>query len=201
LGNTLREFLEAPPRRSYASKKPAATVYSSSGGTLVQKIPLVAVILFLLTTVAAAQEPKGNVFFGYSYQRTDLVSNNGVNLNGWEGSLEGKVLPWVGIVADVSGHYGSDADASVYTFLFGPRVAVSVGKLTPFAHALFGAGHESLNAVSASDTSFATALGGGVDYKLIPAVGWRFQGDFVQTRFFSNTQNDFRFSTGIVLHF
>jgi Outer membrane protein beta-barrel domain len=167
----------------------------------VQKIPLVAVILFLLTTAAAAQGPKGNVFFGYSYQRTDLASNNGVNLNGWEGSLEGKVLPWVGIVADVSGHYGSDADASVYTFLFGPRVSVSVGKLTPFAHAMFGAGHESLNAVSASDTSFATALGGGVDYKLIPAVGWRFQGDFVQTRFFSNTQNDFRFSTGIVLHF
>lgn len=73
-----------------------------------QRIPLVAVILFLLTTVAAAQEPKGNVFFGYSYQRTDLVSNNGVNLNGWEGSLEGKVLPWIGVVADVSGHYGSD---------------------------------------------------------------------------------------------
>jgi hypothetical protein len=86
-------------------------------------------------------------------------------------------------------------------YLFGPRVSVSVGKLTPFAHALFGAGHESLNAVSASDTSFATALGGGADYKQIPAVGWRFQGDFVQTRFFSNTQNDFRFSTGIVLHF
>lgn len=155
----------------------------------------------LLTATAAAQVPKGNIFFGYSYQRADLVSNDGVNLNGWEGSLEGKVLPWVGIVADVSGHYGSDADASVYTVLFGPRVSVPVGKLTPFAHALFGAGHESLNAVSASDTSFATALGGGVDYKLVSAVGWRFQGDFVQTRFFSNTQNDFRLSTGILLHF
>jgi Outer membrane protein beta-barrel domain len=167
----------------------------------VPKIPAVALILLLLTSAAAAQAPKGNVFFGYSYQRADLVSGNGVNLNGWEGALQGNLLPWVGIVADISGHYGSDADASLYTVLFGPRVFVPVGKITPFAHALFGAGHESLNAISASDTSFATALGGGVDYKLIPAVGWRVQGDFVQTRFFSNTQNDFRFSTGIVLHF
>jgi len=160
-----------------------------------------AVVVTVVLFVGGASAQKGNVFFGYSYQRTDLVSNARVNLNGWEGSLEGKLLPWVGIVGDFSGHYGSDADARVYTFLFGPRVSVSVGKLTPFAHALFGAGHESLNAVSASDTAFATALGGGVDYKLIPAVGWRFQGDYVQTRFFSNTQNDFRFSTGIVLRF
>jgi hypothetical protein len=27
------------------------------------------------------------------------------------------------------------------------------------------------------------------------------QGDMLQTRFFSNTQNNFRLSTGIVLHF
>jgi len=30
---------------------------------------------------------------------------------------------------------------------------------------------------------------------------WRFQADYLQTRFFSQTQNDFRFSTGIVFHF
>lgn len=158
-------------------------------------------VVLVMMGVASAQGPGGNVFLGYSYQRADLVSNNRVNLNGWEGSLEGKFLPWVGMVADLSGHYGSDADASLYTFLFGPRVSVSVGRLTPFAHALFGVGHENLNAISASDTSFATALGGGVDYKLIPAVGWRFQGDFVHTRLFDNHQNDFRFSTGIVLRF
>ncbi len=189
--------------------------------------------LLVLTTAAAGQVPKGNVFFGYSYQRADVLAPSGpgpvlsadsANLNGWDGSLEGKLLPWVGIVADISGHYGSRDSAvgcealpppctptsvhvssSQYTFLFGPRVSVSVGKFTPFAHALFGAGHVSnsanLSGSSNSDTSFATAVGGGLDYKLFPAVGWRFQGDFVQTRFFSNTQNDFRFSTGVVLHF
>jgi outer membrane protein with beta-barrel domain len=170
--------------------------------------------LFLLATSAMAQLPKGNVFFGYSYVRTDAFVpsfNNNANLNGWEGSLEGGVLPHIGIVADLSGHYGGQdfnfgrVDGSVYNFLFGPRVSVGVGKFTPFAHVLVGAGHVSASsraaAFSTSDTSFADAIGGGVDYKLIPAVAWRFQGDLLQTRFFSDTQNNFRFSTGIVVHF
>ena len=167
----------------------------------------------LLSSVAVAQIPKGNIFVGYSYGSADLNHNNRSNLNGWEGSLEGKFLPWVGIVADFNGLYGTNnfpsstqifnVDAREHNFLFGPRVSVSVGKIRPFAHALFGAGHVSVSTTgySASDTSFAEALGGGLDYKLIPLISWRFQGDYLQTRFFGNTQNNGRFSTGIVLNF
>jgi Outer membrane protein beta-barrel domain len=170
-------------------------------------------ILLLVPAAALAQIPtKGNVFFGYSYASADFSSNGRTNLNGWNGSLEGKVLPWVGFVADISGLYGSrnvpivptfSADASVHNVLFGPRASVSVGKFTPFAHALFGAAHisESTSGFSDSDTSFATALGGGIDYRLIHGVGWRVQADLLQTRFFSGTQNNFRLSTGVVLHF
>jgi len=75
-----------------------------------------------------------------------------------------------------------------------------VGKFRPFAEALFGAGHVSTNGVG-SDSSFATALGGGLDYRIIRPIAWRFQGDYVQTRFFGNTQNNVRISTGIVLRF
>ena len=186
------------------------------------KLAATALVLMLLTTAAAAQVPKGNVFFGYSYVSADLGSSGRDNLNGWNGSLEGKMLPWVGIVADISSHYGSHdftgiceaiigcnppviihANATVRSFLFGPRVSVSVGKLTPFAHALFGVAHISASAsgFSTSDTSFGTALGGGIDYRLIHGVGWRVHGDLLQTRFFSRTQDNFRLSTGIVLHF
>ena len=170
--------------------------------------------LFLFTSLAAAQIPtSGNIFVGYSYGSADLNHNNRSNLNGWEGSLEGKFLPWVGIVADFNGLYGTNnfpsstqifnVDAREHNFLFGPRVSVSVGKMRPFAHALFGAGHVSVSTTgySASDTSFAEALGGGLDYKLVPLISWRFQGDYLQTRFFGNTQNNGRFSTGIVLNF
>jgi hypothetical protein len=80
-------------------------------------------------------------------------------------------------------------------------VSVSVGKIRPFAEALFGAAHVSVNNGGPSDTSFATALGGGIDYRIIRPIAWRFQGDYVQTRFFGATQNNVRFSTGIVLRF
>ena len=184
--------------------------------------------LFLLTSTPKAQIlPKGNVFVGYSYNRAGTsqpgaFNTDSSNLNGWEGSLEGKLLPFIGIVADVSGHYGSTTfaapidctlaqplcspihqDVKEYNFLLGPRVSVAVGKVRPFAHALFGAAHINLNGsgTSNSDTSFATAIGGGIDYHLLPLLGWRVQGDYLQTRFFSNKQNDFRFSTGLVLNF
>jgi len=170
-------------------------------------------LIFLLLPLGAYAQG-GNVFLGYSYLNADAVSRS--NLNGWNGSLEGKILPFVGIVADLSGHYGkedlgftcpvvgsncSTPNARQYNFLFGPRVSVGVGKFTPFAHFLVGGSHISFDNGFGSDTSFSEAVGGGIDFKPVPLIGWRVQGDFLQTRFFSGTQNNFRLSTGIVLHF
>jgi len=176
----------------------------------VQKVAVISLILLAFSGLAAAQVPAGNVFFGYSYVRAPLVTNENVNLNGWNGSLEGKFLPWIGLVADVGGYYGSQTkpgvarvNGNVYSFLGGPRVSVSFGKFRPFAHALFGAGHTSANGggYSASDTSFSDALGGGLDYKIIKGLAWRGQLDDLQTRFYGRDQNSLRFSTGIVIHF
>jgi len=178
--------------------------------------------LFLFSSLALAQIPSGNVFVGYSYTRTDLVPGRATGLNGWNGSVEGKVLPLIGLVADFSGHYGSQSlpqacplqivpcivsqasvDVSEYNFLFGPRLSFRVGKFRPFVHGLIGASHlrESASPVANSDTSFADALGGGLDYHLIPLISWRFQADALQTHFFSGSQSNIRFSTGIVVHF
>ena len=71
--------------------------------------------------------------------------------------------------------------------------------VTPFAHALFGAAH--VNDGGITDTSFATAIGGGIDYRLIHGIAWRVQGDEVHTRFFGGGQDHFRFSTGIDFRF
>ena len=180
-------------------------------------------VLFTFAAVGCAQVPSGNVFVGYSYMSADLLSSGRTNMNGWNGSLEGKVLPFIGFVADFSGNYGSagvapnalctgvvggscsglSASTDIYSYLFGPRVSVTVGKVRPFAEALFGAGHitESASGFSNSNTSFAYAVGGGLDYHLIPLISWRVEGDLLQTRFFSNTQNNVRISTGVVIHF
>lgn len=164
--------------------------------------------------LASAQLSSGNIFFGYSHGSTGLSNNGNTGLNGWEGALEGKIIPLVGIVADLNGQYGSASSfptsngslvhvsASEYNFLFGPRVSLTVKPFRPFAHALVGVSHVGVsgNGYSASDTALGFALGGGLDYKFWGPMGGRFQGDFLQTRFFGTTQNDGRFSTGIVFH-
>ena len=167
---------------------------------------------FLLSMVAStawAQIPtKGNVFFGYSYDRTSIAANDTSNLNGWEATLEGKFLPWIGLVVDVDGHYGSHnfdgttADVTAHNALFGPRVSVSVKRFRPFAEFLVGVGHISRsNGISDSDTSFADAVGGGLDYRVFGPVTLRAQLDWVNTRFYGDSQNGVRFSTGIAFHF
>jgi hypothetical protein len=182
-----------------------------------RKIGPIVFVLAVLSGLASAQIPtSGNVYVGYSYYNADL-SGGRSSFNGWTGAVEGKIFPFIGIVGEYTGTYGSEnlpliaclsallcptTNVSLHeqTFLFGPRVSASVRKIRPFAEILIGGAHLSANNGVGSDTSVATAIGGGVDYKIIRPVAWRFQGDYVQTRF-SGTQNNVRISTGIVLRF
>jgi opacity protein-like surface antigen len=190
-------------------------------------------IVSIASCAANAQVPtSGNVFFGYSYLNTTPIAFLGFNsrqgLNGWEGSVEGKVFRYVGLVADFSGNYGSQtlpiavgtcpinvvcsplrSNTHVQNFLFGPRVSANFGKIRPFGEFLVGAGHVSGNVTSpfpdnfpiSPDTTFAMAIGGGLDYKIIRPIAARFQGDYIRTSFFGTTQNNIRLSTGIVVRF
>src|ERR1700686_5490379 len=187
-----------------------------------RKIACASIAFFLFAAVAAAQVPSGNVFFGYSYENTnsttlDIVANR-PNLHGWEASLEGKWLPWIGIVADFSGHNVSESFTQInpgggsstinvngheQELLFGPRVSIPVGKFTPFAEGMVGLAHIHNGGTlpNSSNTSFASALGGGLDYRLIKLVALRGEGDYIRTNFFNTTQNNLRLSFGIVLRF
>ena len=169
----------------------------------------------ILASAAWAQVPKGNVFIGYSYMHQGTNAIGPTSMNGWNGSLEGKVFPFLGLVVDFSGHYGSlpplpcpggpcpQSDFKLYNALLGPRVSVSVHGIRPFAHALFGVAHESQTAGGSgvSDNSFSTAIGGGVDFKLAPILGWRVQADALKTHLFGASNVNLRASTGIVLRF
>jgi len=170
---------------------------------------LLMALLGALGCAADAQIPtKGNVFFGYSYDRTPVASNDTTSLNGWDASLEGKFLPWIGLVVDVDGHYGNHnfggttADVAAHNVLFGPRVSVSYSRFRPFGEFLVGVGHISRSkGISDSDTSFVDAVGGGLDYRLFGPVTARGQLDWINTRFYGQGQKGVRFTTGIALHF
>jgi opacity protein-like surface antigen len=181
-----------------------------------RKAVIILVGILLFSGLALAQVPGGNIYFGYTYYNTDLSLHRG-NLNGFEATLEGKLVPVLGIVADITGHYGSlsfpfscpvspgptctaSANAHQYEVMFGPRVSIPVGKFRPFGEFEVGVGHVTTNGFG-SDTSYATAVGGGLDYKIFGPVAWRLEGDYVRTHFFSAGQNNFRFSTGIAFRF
>jgi hypothetical protein len=63
-------------------------------------------MLTLFAGATAAQVPSGNIYVGYTYYNTDLSLSRG-DLNGFQATLEGKLAPVLGILADFSGHYGS----------------------------------------------------------------------------------------------
>jgi opacity protein-like surface antigen len=186
-----------------------------------RKIVFVVLTLVFLASLASAQVHGGNVFVGYSYYNTDLTGLGRNGLNGFEGSIEGKIIPWVGIVGDFSANYGnqqfpniilcpagvvpctaapSNVNTHIDNFLFGPRVSVTVGKIRPFAEGLVGFAHASTHGFG-SDTSISSGVGGGIDYHLIPLVAWRLQADYLHSHLFSIAQNNVRVSTGIVIHF
>ena len=193
---------------------------------------LVGCAVLVFASLATAQAPsKGNVFVGYSYYNADWFSAGRANLNGWTGSLEGKVLPHLGIVADFSQTFGTQTiefdcpgigcpltervSAREYNLLFGPRISFSSRKLRPFVEGLFGVAHlngngQGVRPLSGSTLSFAMAFGGGVDYRIIRPIALRFEGDYIETRFFNTnssaqfvrqTQNNARLSAGIVFRF
>ena len=195
------------------------------------KVACIGCALLLFAGLASAQVPSGNVFLGYSYERTNSSAlSSGLftttvtnpNLHGWEASVEGKFVPFLGIVADVSGHYGSQSftenvpvpvggsgpitvnvTGHEQEYLFGPRLSVPVGKVRPFAEVFVGVAHIHTGGSlpSPSNTSFAYAVGGGLDYRLFGPVAARVEGDYLRTKFYSSTQNNLRLSAGIVFRF
>jgi opacity protein-like surface antigen len=179
-----------------------------------RKLLLLSVVLLGLPVVSVAQDtaPAFDIFGGYSYLNTeDLAPGLDLSGHGWEGAATYYTNNWFGLTADLSGHY-TDAfgvGVSDYNYLFGPTVAYRQPRFTPFAHALLGGSRVSVDlgllgplGASATDNAFALALGGGADWHLNERFSVRpVQLDYLMTRFGSDTQNNLRYSVGVVVRF
>lgn len=175
--------------------------------------------LLLATLPAAAQDlPRAEVFGGYSYLRVNPGGGvDGINLNGWNASVAGNLNNWFGVVGDFSGHYGTPdisglaVEVRQHSYTFGPRFSYrQTDRVTPFAHALFGASNVRLRAPGTptdSETALAVILGGGVDVKANDSIAVRVvQADYFMTRFEGPTgstesQHNLRLSFGVVFRF
>jgi len=211
-----------------------------------RKALLVALAVMMCGFYAVAQDyPKAELFGGFSVVHLDTENIQsflpaGTNVKewypGWEFAGQYNFTKLLGIKGDISGNYGTPVTAAglanppsarAYSFLFGPVVSFRGDRITPFVHALFGGSHASVDASatvgnpSISDTAFAMAFGGGVDWKLTHHFSVRLgQFDYVYTNhdgcaivagaggavpancesLFPAHQNNFHFSTGIVIH-
>jgi hypothetical protein len=112
-----------------------------------RKIGCFLALAFLLCLTASAQDaPKAEAFLGYSYLRANPATSGvpGFNLNGGSGSIAFNLWNSLGIVGDFGGYHignigGSGVDATLYTYLFGPRFSYRAHeRVTPFAQARFG---------------------------------------------------------------
>lgn len=141
----------------------------------------------------------------FEYVRIN-VSGTTVSAHGFNTSLTRFLNDWVGLEADTGGAWGTTpAPSNLDTkFLFyggGLRVALRRNwRLVPWVHGLFGGAHFS-GGLLGGGNSFAYMTGGGVDIPLGTRVQWRLQGDYLGTRFFSGTQHNFQFTTGLVFTF
>jgi len=168
---------------------------------MVRKLSLLLGLILLVSLTAHAQDDdKIQLFGGYSFMHNDNRPDG--NLNGWELSGQYKFSSWLGVVADFDGHYGSPQGPSTskYNYLFGPQVSFPA-RVSPFFHVLVGGSHQHSDGVG-SDSSFAAAIGGGIDTKISGPFYWRIiQGDWIHTSLFGGGQNNGRLSTGIVIKF
>jgi opacity protein-like surface antigen len=172
---------------------------------------LIGIILSLACScvIAMAQDtPRVEAFAGYSYIRMSVAHDYHQNFNGWNGSLAFNPSRWVGVVADLSGHYSSDS-LSNYSFLVGPRFTYRTqSRISPFAHALAGVAREGEGTVSLNGpggrtyrTGIAYALGGGIDAAITERIAVR----VIQLDYFDQDamfyRNGPRISTGFVFRF
>jgi hypothetical protein len=181
---------------------------------------LAAVLTFASCFCLTLRAQTIQIFGGYEFERPSapigrivpgpVRTGQDVTLNGWEIQGQYKLLGPIGAVADFGGGYGNlrGGNTRLYTYLFGPSISLHT-RVAPFAHVLVGAAHETQaqpnnpNFFSlGSSTSFATAVGGGIDAKLLPFVSVRLvQIDFMHTDIHNGGQNFLRVSAGFVVHF
>lgn len=168
--------------------------------------------IFLLFTVSAlAQDlPRVETYLGYTFVRV----NSGINVpafsaNGGMAEIAFNFNKWFAAVGSFpTAHNGNisglHVDQTLFGYMFGPRVHVRFGRITPFFETLFGATHDArsfrnpnpVTIVGGTNTTtifqrfvnsadaFSMEIGGGLDLPINNHLAFRpIKLDYYMTRF------------------
>ena len=173
-------------------------------------------LLALSTLPAMAQSegfPRIEFGGGFMYRSYNIQFAPRQNELGWFVTGDFNVTNWLGFDADVDeGFVSANSVTDKYhhvTYLFGPQVyPLGHHRITPFAHALFGGSYFDFPTDDFSDSAFAFAIGGGVDFNLTHHIAIRpVQFDYEQDRNFGGgssgnpVQNNFKYKGGVIFRF
>jgi hypothetical protein len=152
---------------------------------------LVALGMLMSERPAMAQGAKAEVFAGGSFLRRNST------FSGWNASVTGNMLSWLGVTADFAAHY--DSPFRVNTYTFGPRLSVPQDSgLVPFTQATFGVAQ--LSVPGARTNGFGAYIGGGLDWIAKDYLAIRLmQLDAQLTRISGSNSSGTRISFGVVL--
>jgi len=153
------------------------------------------------------------VFAGVDYSSANQVKSSSALIGGNVG-VSAKLKKWFGGSADF-GDYGVAATSNglvkptVTTFLIGPEFYIPSDSITGFLHVLVGGAHTG-GVGARPDISFATAFGGGFEYKFSRHWAARVSGDSILSSFVLDPDNqgfsahlraNARASGGVAYHF
>lgn len=160
-------------------------------------------VALVLAVPATAQNSRADIFAGYSYLRFDSASlglPHQSNLNGWAATGTMYVYkPWLGAVADFSGHYGKSYGFAfnTYNLLAGPELTYRRRGDALFLRGLVGVARNHIS--GATDTGLEYGGGLGIDIALRRHLSVRaFQADYLKSKTFGVTQTNVRVSSGLV---
>jgi opacity protein-like surface antigen len=161
---------------------------------------VVSAALAFAAPTEAADAPKADLYAGYSYHDAEEGG-----LHGWRATLAWDQWGKLGLVADVSGHYGSaeGVDFDDLTFMGGLRFALHGKTVTPFVYGLAGGALAGTSvtvfavSISESETHFAWAAGGGLDVRLSDRWAVRAQADYLRVEA-DRAEGNLRVGVGVV---
>ena len=168
------------------------------------------------TADPAAASPKPKFVFGgrddYRWQlalgvdwirfRSSIFNASAV---GFRTSVTYYTNSWFGIEGNICASYAPTIFQAEHVKLLlyggGPKIAWRQRQWEPWLHALVGGAHEQPQTAAGGRNAFGVQVGGGADYRFNPRFSGRLQGDYVHTSFWSQSQNSFELSAGLVIHF
>jgi hypothetical protein len=173
--------------------------------------------LSLAALAPAAPQPSGVWRFGFREEKSWQLSTGyayvrfrspvyNVNMHGVNTMLAKYFNDWFGLEGEVTAVFGPLSAAGKRTkYLFyggGPRLAArNVWRLEPWMHAVGGGVHFQPQIAGATQSGFGLNAGGGVDWRWKPRLLIRVEGDWMRTRLFDASQNNFQVVTGLVFNF